>query len=184
MLETVKTRLTADEFFEMSFENGKAELVRGEIIRMRPTGGEHGIIAMRIGEWLSAHVRVNNLGVVCAAETGFIVARDPDTVCAPDAAFVSKERMGDVKRPKKFWPFAPDLAVEVVSPSDTAEDVEKKVREWCAGGTRMVWVLYPTLGTVHVYRSPTDVRILQPGDTLSGEDVVPDFSCTVTDIFA
>lgn len=184
MTEAVRTRVTADEFFQMSFNDGKAELVRGEVIRMSPTGGEHGVVAMRIGARLWAHVEARKLGEVCAAETGFIVARDPDTVRAPDAAFISKERIGDIPRPKKFWPFAPDLAVEVISPSDTAEEVEAKVREWFAGGTRMVWVLYPTPGTIHVYHSPTSARVLEQTDTLTGNDVVPGFSCLVADMFA
>ena len=184
MAKVLKPRLTTDEFFDMAHGNVRMELIRGEVIQLSPAGGEHGIVAQRIGAKLFVHVEANRLGVVCAAETGFTIARNPDTVRAPDASFISKERIGDMKPPKKFWPFAPDLAVEVVSPSDTAEAVQDKVRSWFAGGTRMVWVLYPTPRTVHVYRSPTDVQILQVGDTLSGEPVVPGFACSVADIFA
>src|SRR5579872_5298416 len=86
---------------------------------------------------------------------------------------LSNERMGDTRRPAKFWPFAPDLAVEVISPGDAAEEIQDKIREWFAGDAKAVWVLYPRSRTVHVYSAPTDVRILQEADTLIGDSVVP-----------
>jgi Uma2 family endonuclease len=176
--------VTADELCEMSFPDEKTELVRGKIIRMSPTGDIHGIVVMEIGRLLSNHVKENHLGVVCADETGFIVARDPDTVRAPDASFVSNERMEGLQQTGKFWPFAPDLAVEVVSPDDTPKKVKDKVRDWFDGGTRLVWVAYPAKRTVHVYHSPQDVRVLQESDVLAVEDVVLGFTCGVADIFA
>src|SRR5947209_12887002 len=97
MIEATKTRLTAEEFFAMSFPDERTELVRGEVIRMSPAGGEHGDVAMNIGGLLWAYVRPNRLGRVAAAETGFLIARDPDTVRAPDAAFISNERMGGMQ---------------------------------------------------------------------------------------
>ena len=183
MVETAQALVTADQLFEMSFPDGRVDLVRGEVFYMSPTGGEHGLVAGEIHTALSIHVKAHNLGRVCAAETGFIIARNPDTVRGPDVAFISHERMGEIKRPKKYWPFAPDLAVEVMSPGDTAEEIEQKVREWFDGGARQVWVAYPTPRTIHVYHSPSAARILREGDTLSGNDVVPGFSCPVTDIF-
>src|SRR5690349_21092492 len=173
MIDTLQKAITADEFFAMSFPNERTELVRGEVIRMSPTGAEHGVVAGTIHTLLNVHVRADKLGVVCAAETGFIIARDPDTVRAPDASFVSHERMGGMPRPRKFWPFAPDLAVEVVSPGDTAEEIETKVGEWFAGGAHRVWVFYPVASKAHDYRSPTEVTILRAEDTLDGGDVVP-----------
>lgn len=183
MIDTVQTAITADEFFEMSFPNERTELVRGEVIRMSPTGAEHGVVAGNIHTLLHVHVKANKLGVVCAAETGFTIARDPDTVRAPDTAFVSHERMAGMPRPRKCWPFAPDLAVEVVSPGDTAEEIETKVGEWFAGGTRRVWVFYPVPCKAHDYGSPTNVRILQAEDVLDGGDVVPGFTCRVSEVF-
>jgi Uma2 family endonuclease len=176
--------VTADELFGMSFPDEKTELVRGKVIRMSPTGAEHGFVAMRLGARLMVHVEENDLGEVAAAETGFIVTRNPDTVRAPDVAFISRERMKGMRRPTKFWPFAPDLAVEVVSPDDTPKKVKDKVQDWFNGGVRLVWVAYPTKRTLHVFHSPQDVRVLQESDLLDGEDVVPGFTCAVAGIFA
>jgi Uma2 family endonuclease len=183
MIQPIVRPLTAEDFFSLDLHDVRSELVQGEVVRMSPAGGEHGVVAMRIGSRLLVYVEAHDLGVVCAAETGFLVDRNPDTIRAPDVAFVSKERMGDGRPPKKFWSFAPDLAVEVVSPSETAESIQERVREWFAAGTRAVWLLYPSLSAVHVYRSPTDVHILQKGDILSGEDVLPGFTCAVGDLF-
>ncbi|MBV9470604.1 MAG: Uma2 family endonuclease [Abitibacteriaceae bacterium] len=183
MVETLAALMTADEFFTMSFPDGRAELIQGEVFQMSPAGGEHGTLAMRLGGRLFAYVETHKLGEVCAAETGFIIARNPDTVRAPDTAFISNERLTGVTRPKKFWPFAPDLAVEVVSPGDTAEEIEQKVKDWFSGGTRLVWIAYPSSQTIHIYHSAISVQILQKGDVLTGDDVVPGFSCAVADIF-
>jgi Uma2 family endonuclease len=176
--------LTAEDFFDLDVPDEKTELVDGKVLRTGPAGGEHGVIALRIGAWLLMFVEQHQLGVVCAAETGFLAGRDPDTVRAPDAAFISRERMGEGRPPKKFWPVAPDLAVEVVSPSERAEQVQERVRDWFAAGARAVWMLFPGTATVHAYRSPSDVRILQRGDLLTGEgDLLPGFSCAMADLF-
>jgi Uma2 family endonuclease len=174
--------LSAEDLFALDLPDARAELIQGEVFRMTPAGGEHGIIAMRIGARLLAFVEAERLGVVCAAETGFVVARDPDTVRAPDAAFVSHQRMGAGPAPKKFWPFAPDLAVEVISPSERAEDVQQRVRDWFAGGARRVWLFYPNVRTVHLLRSPTEIRVLQQGDLLE-DDLLPGFTCPVAALF-
>ena len=183
MIQPIVRSLTADDFFSLDLHDVKSELVQGEVVRMSPAGGEHGVVAMRIGSRLLAFVEAHDLGVVCAAETGFLVERNPDTVRAPDAAFVSKERMGSEPLPKKFWLFPPDLAVEVVSPSESADSVQERVGDWLAAGTRAVWLLYPSLSTVHVYRQPTDIRILQKADVLTGEEFLPGFTCAVADLF-
>ena len=183
MPEVAARRLTAEDFFDLDIHDAKSELVLGEVVRMTPAGGEHGVVALRIGARLLTFVEERQLGVVCAAETGFLVSRDPDTVRAPDAAFVSREKMGEGAPPKKFWPFAPDLAVEVVSPSETAESIQQRVGDWFAAGVRAVWLLDPGLAAVHVYRSATDVRILLKGEVLSGEEVLPGFTCPVAELF-
>jgi Uma2 family endonuclease len=183
MPEVTARHLTAEDFFDLDIYDAKSELVYGEVVRMAPAGGEHGVVALRIGARLLTFVEDRQLGVVCAAETGFLVSRDPDTVRAPDAAFISREKMGEGAPPKKFWPFAPDLAVEVVSPSETAESIQERVRDWFTAGVRAVWLLYPSLAAVHVYRSAIDVRILLKGDDLSGEDVLPGFVCPVAALF-
>jgi Uma2 family endonuclease len=177
-------RLTAEDLFSRNLRDERTELVTGELLRRSPAGAEQGVAALRIGAWLLRFVEHHQLGVVCAAGTGFLVSRDPDTVCAPDAAFISRERLGDGRPPKKFWPLAPDLAVEVVSPSESAEQVQERLRDWFAAGVRAVWMLYPGTASVHAYRSPSEVRIFQRGEMLSGEnDLLPGFSRSVSDLF-
>ena len=175
--------ITAEEFLVLDLPDTRAELVRGEVVRMSPAGGEHGVVAMRIGARLCRFVDEHALGVFCSAETGFLVARQPDTVRGPDAAFVARERLGGGPPPLGFWPFAPDLAVEVISPHDRPWMIQEKVRDWFASGTRRVWLLDPGTRTVHILRSPTEAEILGPQEMLAGEDLLPGFSCPVAALF-
>lgn len=175
--------ITADELLHM-VDVGRCELVKGEIIQMTPPGWEHGNVAMEIGRLLANHVRLYRLGKVTAAETGFIIARNPDTVRAPDAGFIAKERVPRQGVPKQYVPFAPDLAVEVMSPDDRWNKVKTKVREWLDAGTRMVWVVNPKRRTVHVARPKQPERVLRENDILSGEDVVIGFEVTVKELFS
>lgn len=183
MSSTITRLVTADELIAMPDDGFRYELVKGELIRMSPTGHEHGVVAMNIAGPLHQHVKSNNLGVVYAAETGFIVGQNPDTVRAPDVAFVQIERINQAGNVKSYWIGAPDLAVEVVSPGDTVGKVEGKVTEWLEAGTLMVWVASPRLRTVTVYRSLTEIIMLTEKDTLDGGDVVPGFRIAVCDIF-
>lgn len=123
------------------------------------------------------------LGKISMAETGFLVSRAPDTVRAPDLAFVSKARL-PTERVTGWGTVIPDLVVEVVSPSDRATEVREKVEDWLRAGVRLVWVVYPSVRTVDVYRPGSDVRVLGEADVLEGEDVVPGFSLPVRQIFA
>jgi len=129
-------------------------------------------------------VKEQNLGQVFCAETGFLLARDPDTVRAPDIAFVHKDRLSTGAVEETFWPGAPDLAVEVVSPGDTIREIDEKAKAWLAAGASLVWVVNPAWRNVTVYRSPTDIKTLSEDAELTGEDVVPGFRCRVADIFA
>lgn len=161
----------------------RVELVRGELIAIAPAGFEHGSVALTIAALLHTFVRQHKLGVVCAAETGFVLARSPDTVRAPDAAFVSGERAAQQMHKAGFFEGPPDLAVEVVSPGDTADGVEEKVLEYLRAGTRLVWVVRPRTATVTVYRSLKQVFVLTRGDALEGDDVLPGFAVPVAAIF-
>ena len=174
--------MTAEEFFEVNIPDGKAELVRGRVVRMTFPSMRHAVITLRIGARLLSHVEARELGYVFV-ETGCITARDPDTVRGPDVAFVSFERMAGQAPLEKFLPFAPDLAVEVISPSERPKQIREKVQDWFAGGARRVWLFYPTIRNVYVLRSPTEVQILGPDDTLAGEEVLPGFSCPVAAFF-
>lgn len=182
--------VTPDQFLMMDVGNRRAELIDGKVIYMAPAGGEHGFYALEIGAEIRNYVKKHKLGIGCAAETGFRLFPDRNTVRAPDAAFISsqtlerhRDQMDGQTRTAKFWPFAPDLAVEVVSPGDKVEDVEAKVADWFAGGTQLVWVVHPKSRTIHVFRSATQVQILSADDELDGEDVVPGFRCPISDIF-
>lgn len=179
-----RSLLTAEELLELSSDEYKYELVEGELIRMAPTGGEHGVLTIRLGRLLDEYVETHALGIVCGAETGFVLRRTPDTVRAPDVSFIAKDRIPASGVPKTYWPFAPDLAVEVVSPSDRFDEVHTKVAEYFSAGARLVWVVNPSTRTVFAYRSPHDVQALSENDELKGEDVLPGFHCPVKRIFA
>jgi Uma2 family endonuclease len=178
-----KTLLTAEELFRLSSTGRRYELVKGELFEMPPAGGRHGSVAMRIGILLGSHVRASQLGEVFAAETGFILRRSPDTVRAPDASFVSKERLPAGELPVGFLETAPDLAVEVVSPGDSARDVLEKVEEWLGAGVRLVWIICPATRSVTAYHSLEDFRELSERDSLDGAEVVPGFTCRIRDLF-
>ncbi len=175
--------LTADDLTKQPDDGSRYELVKGVLQKMPPAGFEHGICAAEIGSKLNMYVKRHKLGYVCGAETGFRIAQNPDTVRAPDAAFVcqtSIERQGIVKG---YWEGAPDLAVEVISPGDTYAEVAEKVEAWLTAGCRMVWVINPRRETVEVYRPNADFTILRGTDILDGGDVVEGFQCSVQDIF-
>ncbi len=182
-MTTTLQRSTASELFEMPHDGFRYELVKGELRKMSPSGSEHGAIIVNITVLLGQHVKSNKLGVCFGAETGFKIASDPDTVRAPDVAFISRERIPESGITKKFWPGAPDLAVEVLSPGDTYTEVDEKVEDWLESGARAVWVVNPKRRSVSVYRSMTDVKRLSEGDELDGGDVVPGFRCKVSEIF-
>lgn len=159
------------------------ELVQGDLIRMSPAGDEHGRVTMNLAGPLHRHVLANKLGVVYAAETGFKLESDPDTVRAPDIAFVSNERLAATGTPRSYRECAPDLAVEVVSPGDTVAGVDAKVGQWLDAGARMVWIVSPKRRTVTVYHPPIGSVVLTEMDTLNGSDVVPGFKIAVAELF-
>ena len=161
---------------------GRCELVRGELRRMIPAGGEHGRIAGKLTCAVGNHVMSRQLGTFYAAETGFILSRDPDTVRAPDVAFNRAERAAPPVR--GFVPGAPDLAVEVLSPDDRPGYVRDKVAEWLEAGTLAVWVVDPRERTVTVHEAQKTPLVLGETDSLPGGDVLPGFALAVRDIFA
>ena len=183
-MATTTKLMTAEELLDMPDDGFRYELVRGELVKMAPAGFYHGVTSDRVERNLSTYVYENRLGEVCAAETGFLLGRDPDHVRAPDVAFVRKERVESIGYTFGYFPGAPDLAVEVISPSDRYTEVDEKVAEWLAAGTSMVVVVNPRNRAVRVHRSPTDSVLLTEEDTLDGGDVVPGWEMPVADIFA
>jgi Uma2 family endonuclease len=182
-MSTAEQLMTADELLGMPDDGFRYELVKGELRKMAPAGHEHGRVAVRFTWRLAQHVETNGLGVVYAAETGFKLAANPDTVRAPDVAFVSRDRLGEVKGSQGFYPGAPDLAVEVVSPGDTYTEVQEKAIDWLAAGTRLVLAVNPRKRAVTVYRSLSEIVILNDAAALDLGDVVPGFKIAVKDIF-
>ncbi len=176
--------MTAEQLLVMSDDGRRWELVDGELREMAPAGFDHGRVALRIGARLDEHVRVEGLGAVVAAETGFRLSRSPDTVRAPDAAFVAAHRLPPRQEQQRFLDLAPDLAVEVVSPSDRAADVTEKALAWLAAGTSLVWVVYPSQRLVAVYSADGAVTHVREGGALGGEQVLPGLRLDVADVFA
>lgn len=176
--------MTAEQLMRLPGRGKRHELKRGELLTMTPAGALHGRMAMTLGALLHSYASQHKLGQVFAAETGFKIHIDPDTVRAPDVAFVAQEHIPPTGVPRGYWELAPDLVVEVVSPNDSAADVQDKIEEWLNSGVRSVWVVYPDTQTIHVYCSLKQIRILKQGDTLDGGDVLPGFSCVVEKVFA
>lgn len=182
-MTTTAQQITAEELLRLPDDGFRYELVRGILRKMPPTGKKHGSVTANITVPLGQHVRVNHLGKIYGAETGFKIASNPDTVRAPDVSFLSQKREVEIGDIEGFIPGAPDLAVEVISPSDSYSEVEEKVLEWLEAGTRMVFVANPRKKTLTVSRSRADIKVLTEDDTLSGEDVVPGWLLPVKGIF-
>jgi Uma2 family endonuclease len=180
MTEPQRRSLTAEDLYDLPLDDIRAELVRGDLVCEPPAGFEHGVRAIKIGHHLERFIEDRPIGVVCGAETGFVLFRDPDTVRAPDAAFVTRERAERVADREKYFEGAPDLAAEVVSPGDSRREVAEKVHDYLAAGTRQVWVIDPRRRTVTVHRPGADPRVLGPDDLLEGGDLLPGFSLPVS----
>jgi Uma2 family endonuclease len=174
---------TAEDLWDLPDDGMRYELVRGELRVMVPRGAEHGRVAATVAGLLFVHARETGAGITFAAETGFLLARDPDTVRAPDAAFVASERAEAVGRTERYWPGAPDFVAEVVSPGDTFADVEAKALGWLAAGTKLVLVVNPTRRTATTYRRPEDVRVHTGDALLDLGDAVPGWQVALADLF-
>jgi Uma2 family endonuclease len=182
-MATANQLITAEELLHMPDDGYRYELIRGELRKMALAGHLHGRITINITTPLDQHVRGHDLGVVCAAETGFKLASNPDVVRAPDVAFVRRERAEEVGDVEGYWPGAPDLAVEVISPGDTYAEVQEKVFDWLEAGTKMVILVMPRKRAVTVYRSLTDIIMLTEHDMLDGGGVVPGWKIPVRELF-
>ena len=176
--------MTAEDLLHLPDDGCRHELIRGKLKRMAPAGNRHGRLAANVAASLWIHVRVHGLGAVYAAETGYRLASDPDHVRAPDASFISSERLERTGETDGYWPGAPDLAVEVVSPGDRRTEVEEKVRDWLDAGARMVVVVDSHPGrTVRIHQPPSLVSTLTEDDVIDGGDVVPGWRLPVRKMF-
>lgn len=178
------TYVTADELLALPMGMGKRyELVEGVLRVMSPSGWRHGQIIANVSDILGLFIRDKRLGRWFGAETGFLLRRDPDTVRAPDFAFIARAHVPTTDPQEAFWPGAPDLAVEVLSPGDTTGEVGEKVEEWLSAGCAAVWVVDPKLQTVTIYQSTTSIQVRTAGETLTGDPVLPGFSCAMSELF-
>lgn len=151
---------------------------------MSPAGWKHGEIVSMLHSRLAPHIEEHKLGKSFGAETGFLLSRDPDTVRAPDFAFISNASLPETDPDEAFWPGAPDLAVEVLSPDDHTGYVGDKIRAWLAAGAKEVWIVDPKLQSVTIHRSASDICVFAVGETLVGDErLLPGFSCTVAELF-
>ena len=174
--------ITAAELEQMP-DHEDFELVRGRLVPVSPAGDRHGQAAIIIGGELRAHVRKHGLGRV-RAETGFVLSRSPDTVRGPDVSFVAAGRPAGDRSRVGFADGAPDLAVEIISPSNTRAEIAEKVTEYLAAGCRLIWVLDTDRRFVEVHAPNRPVRAIREGDDLDGGDVVPGFRYALSDLFA
>ena len=175
-LRPIKTDMTLEEFFNNDIEG--YEYVKGELKPMSPPTMEHGEVSMSLILPLGTYVRNKKLGHLYPADTTFKLG---DRIVKPDIAYVSTERLPENRR--QVSPVAPDLAVEVASPTDSLYDITEKALAYLEAGTRLVWVIEPVAKTVKVFRSERDIRLLTRDDTLLGEDVIEGFSYPVDKLF-
>lgn len=174
---------TDEEFMALSKDGHRYEVVNGELIDMGNSGMEHGYVACILVAALTTVVRQNKLGAVCDSSTAFTLKNGNKR--SPDVSFVAKERLKGLKRPPRgFFQGSPDLAVEILSPSNTIEEIHDKIVEYFENDTRLVWVIHPDEKYVLVYHTPEPDRFLRPQDQLDGEAIVPGFSVAVAELFA
>ena len=179
---TQKKLLAAEEFFLLPDpgDGSQQELVRGEVITMPPPGGLHGVSCNKTGRRIGNFVEDNDRGTVTSNDTGFITERDPDSVRGPDISYWTKERLKEV--PVGYIEISPDMVIEVLSPSNTSKRIRVKLKEYFTRGVRLVWVIAPEDRTLTIYRTPDEGRVLHESATVTGEDVLPGFTCRVSDL--
>ncbi|HEY8667402.1 MAG TPA: Uma2 family endonuclease [Tepidisphaeraceae bacterium] len=175
--------MTAEDLWKLPPDR-HVELTRGELRELSwPYGFEHGAIAGTLGVRLAEHAKQESLGVVSATGTGFHLRSNPDTVRAPDIAFVRAARIPAAGLPEQYFPGAPDLAVEVLSPEDRVADIDEKIEDYFAAGTPLIWIVNPRRKTVTIHKPDANPITLGQADTLDGGDVLPGFRCLMSEIF-
>jgi Uma2 family endonuclease len=177
-----KTLLTAKDLAEMGDEGEFCELVDGELVRMSPSFLPEARVVRMVQRLLDNFVFPRQLGEIFGPDLGYELT--PHRVRAPDVSFVSAVKLSAYGNPQEFAKVIPDLAVEVISPDVKYGYLQRKIRDYFEAGVRLLWIVDPAMQTVTVYRSPVELRVLTTADTLSGEDVIPGFSCPVAELFA
>ena len=183
MTVTTEKLLAADDLHHLYSQGVRGELIRGVLCKTMPTGVRHGQVVVNLTILLSGHIKPSRLGSVVASDVGFLLERDPDTVREPDVAFISAQSLPLDSVVTGYFDGAPDLAVEVISPSDSAQEVYHKARMWISFGVPLVWVVDPETRTIEVHRPNQPLLSLTDHDTLDGGKVLPGFTCPVRDVF-
>jgi Uma2 family endonuclease len=181
-VESDSVVMTADELERLDLPGKSTELVRGRLVVREPPGSYHGKVAAKLAYLVGAFVYPNGLGALFGQDTGFKIASNPDTVRAPDLAFLRQERASEI-HPRGYGPFAPDLVAEIVSPDDRPGELLAKVGEWLDAGVKLVWVIDPRRAEAHVHRPDGSLKVILAAEALDGEDVLPGFSCRLSDVF-
>lgn len=171
--------MTAEQLLHVSYPDKVTELIRGQLVVREPPGTRHGAIASRLTYFVTDFVYRNQLGVVFAQDTGFHIESNPDTVRAPDLAFLAEERAAAIKN-RGYARVAPDLVAEVLSPDDRPGEVRDKIADWLAAGVELVWVIDPRRRAADVYR--LDGRVSNGETQLDGENVLPGFARAVDEL--
>ncbi|MBI4582485.1 MAG: Uma2 family endonuclease [Planctomycetes bacterium] len=174
--------VTLEEFERLCRDGKRRELLRGEVRELMPSKSWHGSTTMKLSVSLGHFILSKRLGEVFAAETGFVLEREPDTLRAPDFAFIRAERLPK-PMPNLFLPIVPDLAVETIAENDRPQEIADKIAEWLDSGVRLVWAVDPQRKTVTVHRPGVEPRVLKVGDCLEGEEVIPGFRLALAEIF-
>ncbi len=177
------TLLTADDLLRLHSEGVRGELIRGVLVETMTAGAEHGEIVMNLGAELRNFIKARKLGRLMGSDSGVRLERDPDTVREPDIAFTSAQRMPLGTRIQGYTEVAPDLVVEIKSPSDSRREIHDKARMWLSHGVRLVWVIHPDPRTVDIHRPGRAITTLAIDDTLDGADVLPGFTVALTEVF-
>ena len=175
--------ITAEQLLEMDAKGMRGELIRGVFCPTMSAGMKHGEIIVNLVMLLGAEIKPNRLGRLMASDSGVKVETDPDTVREPDIAYFSRDRLALDADVPGYAEVPPDLVVEVVSPTDSVRGINDKARMWINAGVRLVWVLWPETKMIEVHRPAQPVTTLRETDTLTGEDILPQFSVPVADIF-
>ena len=174
--------ISAEELLRVDSPGNAMELVRGQLVVREPPGTRHGSIAARLTYLLADYVYRHELGVVCSQDTGFKLESDPDTVRAPDVAFIGRARADQIPA-RGYAAFAPDLVAEILSPDDRPGELLAKVGQWLDAGTQLVWVIDPSRAEAHVYRGNGALALVPADGVLEGELVLPGFECALAEVF-
>ena len=174
---------SAEDFAAMPRDGWRAELIEGEVVTMPAAFTDHGATASRLDILVGGYILTHNLGVTYGAETGFLVARNPDTVRAPDWAFIRQERVQPAAMAAFWGTVIPDVVAEVVSSGDRQREIDAKVQEWLSAGVQLVWVLYPQTRTIVVRVAGQPEVLLSDGEALTGGAIIPGLAMPVATIF-